>query len=315
MCPPLVSSIAGRIVAPVFSRTASVFHRTIAILGCALFLAGSPAPPAVRGHEIIDDAGIVERMEKEGAVLMEAKKTVPLRTLRQRLAKAHSCTLTLPVGDAAPHSPAEIYARCAKGVLVVGVLAKCKDCDRFEMSGCSGFALTADGVFATNYHVVDDADAETLIVMTRDGQIAPVTEVLAADKLADVAILRAPGITCAPLPLAPEPPPPGSPVWALSHPDHNFYSFTSGMVSRHFLATTDDGKTPQMAITADFGVGSSGGPILDAAGLVVGMVCSTTSVYYQDEKEKVNDVQMVFKHCVPVGSIQRLIDAAAGEKR
>ena len=144
--------------------------------------------------------------------------------------------------------------------------------------------------------------------MTREGQVTPVSEVLAADKLSDVAILRAPGAAFTPLTLAAEVPPTGSPVWVISHPDHNFFSFTAGVISRQFWATTESGRTPQMAITADFGAGSSGGPILDRRGEVSGMVCSTTSVYWQDEKAKINDLQMVFKHCVPVESIRRLIE-------
>jgi len=144
--------------------------------------------------------------------------------------------------------------------------------------------------------------------MTREGQITPITEVLAADKLADVAIVRAAGATFSPIPLASEAPALGASIWVLSHPDHNFYCLTSGIVSRYFVAATDAGKTPQMAVTADFGAGSSGGPILDAAGNVTGIVCSTTSVYWQDEKAKINDLQMVFKHCVPVASIRKLIE-------
>jgi S1-C subfamily serine protease len=189
------------------------------------------------------------------------------------------------------------------------VLAKVKKRTKYEMAGCTGFALTADGVLVTNYHVIDIPEGETLVVMTSDGHITPVTEVLAADKLADVAILRAPGATFTPVPMAIEPPVPGAPIWVISHPDHNFFTLTGGLVSRYFVATTEFGKTPQMAVTADFGVGSSGGPILDARGDVTGMVCSTTSIYWQDPKAKLNDLQMVLKHRVPVSAIRKLIDA------
>jgi hypothetical protein len=66
-----------------------------------------------------------------------------------------------------------------------------------------------------------------------------------------------------------------------------------------------------MAVTADFGAGSSGGPLLDARGSVTGMVCSTTSVYWEDAKGKAKELQMVFKHCVPAESIRRLVTAPA----
>ncbi len=267
------------------------------------------ADPNAARSAIVDDESIVEHIQTVGNALIKAGSTVKLKTLRNQLPHAHTCALALHRGDGVAMTPSEIYERRTDGVLVVGMLAKPKKSGRYELAGCSGFALTQDGAFVTNYHVVDNPDAETIVVMTHDGTITPVSEVLAADKLADVAILRAKGAAFAPLSLADDVSVPGSPVWVISHPDHNFFSITTGMVSRHFMALTEAGRTPQMAITADFGIGSSGGPILDSKGEVTGIVCSTTSVYWEDTKGKINDLQMVFKHCVPVGSIRSLITA------
>jgi serine protease Do len=276
------------------------------LLALALLL-----PSIARAEEaLIDDDAIVSRVETEGAALVKAGKTVKVKALRAQLPNAHTCSLPLLAAEEGPLSPAEIYARRAKGVIVVGVLGhpkRKKKSSKLELAACSGFALTSDGIFVTNYHVVDNPEADTIVVMTRDGTITPASEVLAADKLADVVILRAPGAIFTPMPLAPEAPPVGSPVWCISHPDHNFFCLTSGIVSRYFMSTTEHGRTPQMAVTADFGSGSSGGPLLDARGQVTGMVCSTTSVYWEDEKGKETDLQMVFKHCVPVQSIRQLI--------
>jgi S1-C subfamily serine protease len=281
---------------------------TISRLALCAFLLLPATPVRSLGQEaVVDDDGIVERVESAGNALIKGNKTVKLKTLRTQLQRVHSCSLDLPRAAAEELSPGDIYARRARGVLVVGVLAKPRKKNaKFEMAGCSGFALTAEGIFVTNYHVVDNPEGETLVVMTHQGDVTPVTEVLAADKLSDVAILRAPGATFTPLPLAADAPPAGAQVWVISHPDHNFFSLTSGLVSRHFVADTEFGRTPQLAITADFGAGSSGGPVLDRHGAVGGMVCSTTSVYWEDDKIK--DLQMVFKHCVPVESIRRLIE-------
>ncbi len=293
--------------------------RRIVFLGAFLILPLQPsllrAAPAETKSGMIDDDAIVSHIEIEGTALIKAGKTVKLKTLRSQLQRAHTCALALPEMPAQSLTPDELYQQRASGVIVVGMLAKMKKTQRYELAGCSGFALTSDGVFVTNYHVVDNPDAETMVVMTRDGRITPATEVLAADKLMDVAILRAPGANFTPIPLALDVPTPGSPIWVISHPDHNFFCLTAGMVSRHFIAATESGKTPQMAITADFGIGSSGGPILDGKGQVTGIVCSTTSVYWEDAKGKINDLQMVFKHCVPVGSIRSLIDSAGTAKQ
>jgi S1-C subfamily serine protease len=282
-----------------------------ALVLAAVALPGRTEAEAPVGSEFfVDDDAIVQRMEVEGTALIKAGKHTKVKTLRAQLLQAKACSLDLPAADNATLTPTELFARRAGGVVVLGVLAKVKKRARYEMAGCSGFALTED-VLVTNYHVIDSPEGEALVVATRDGQMFSVTEVLAADKLTDVAIVRAAGAKFVPIPLAADVPAPGAPIWVISHPDHNFFSCTSGIVSRHFIATTDHGKTPQMAVTADFGAGSSGGPILDAQGSVTGIVCSTTSVYYQDEKAKINDLQMVFKHCIPVASIRKLIEPKA----
>jgi S1-C subfamily serine protease len=272
-----------------------------------------PQPSQMRPQElIVDDNGIIGRLEIIGGGLVREAKAPRLRTLRQQLPRRGKCSLSLPVAEAPPAmSPDALYAKRSSGVLIVGMIAKRKKSPNYQVAGCSGFALTEDGVFVTNYHVVDDPEAEGIVIMDKGGMVWPATEILAADKLADVAILRAKGATFQPLPLATSDSLPGAQVWAISHPEHNFFSLTAGMVSRYFMATTELGRTPQMAITADFGVGSSGGPILNDRGEVTGMVCSTTSVYYSDLKAKISDLQMVLKHCVPVASIQALIEKPA----
>lgn len=306
-----------------FVRAMALLPRSVFALSASLLLALAAPSSAVEttrpeprstGREqlVVDDDGIVGRLELIGGGLVREGKVPNVRTLRQQMARRAKCSLSLPVTEANPPlDPEKLYSKRSSGVLVVGMIAKKKKSPQYQVAGCSGFALTEDGVFVTNYHVVDDPEAEGIVVMTKDGMIWPATEVLAADKASDVAILRAKGAVFQPVPLATSNAQPGSPVWAISHPDHNFFSLTGGMVSRYFMASTEIGRTPQMAITADFGVGSSGGPIFNNRGEVAGMVCSTTSVYYSDVKERVSDLQMVFKHCVPVASIQALIEKPA----
>jgi V8-like Glu-specific endopeptidase len=63
----------------------------------------------------------------------------------------------------------------------------------------------------------------------------------------------------------------------------------------------------RMAITADYAKGSSGAPVFNRKGQVVGVVSSTSSIYYSVENGKKENLQMVVKNCIPVESIRELI--------
>ena len=71
-----------------------------------------------------------------------------------------------------------------------------------------------------------------------------------------------------------------------------------------------------MSITADYAKGSSGGPVLDADGHVVGMVCSTQSIYYdsRDKNKLQGPLQMVVKNCIPVSAISAILGAGAAAR-
>ena len=159
----------------------------------------------------------------------------------------------------------------------------------------------------TNYHVVEGEQNRALVAMTYDGRVFPVNEVLAASKPDDLAILQldAPDTAFEPVALAPETPV-GAAVTVISHPRRRFYTLSHGVVSRYHTEMIHGRKTPVMTITADFARGSSGGPVFNEYGAVAGLVRSTVSVYYNTENGKQENLQMVFKQCVPAQCILEL---------
>jgi serine protease Do len=146
-------------------------------------------------------------------------------------------------------------------------------------------------------------------VMTSDGQVFPIKAVLAADRLNDVALYKIDATNLTPLPVA-RSVPVGARVYCLSHPildsmgtEHGFFAFTQGIVSGRYR-TRLVGETPLnvLTITADYAQGSSGGPILDERGAVVGMVCQTLAIGDEDGGN-----QMVWKFARPASSILAIL--------
>jgi S1-C subfamily serine protease len=68
-------------------------------------------------------------------------------------------------------------------------------------------------------------------------------------------------------------------------------------------------------VTADYAKGSSGGPVVNEAGKVVGMVSNTQSIYYGPrgkDGDQQGPLQMVVKNCVPVKAVRVMIKAREG---
>ena len=58
-----------------------------------------------------------------------------------------------------------------------------------------------------------------------------------------------------------------------------------------------------MTVTAAFGRGSSGAPVLDAHGAVVGVALRTRSIHHHGSEDKSPRLQTVLRHCAPAGAL------------
>ena len=268
----------------------------------------------------IDDDAIETQLAAGAAALIEAGRAPEIAQVARGLANS-TCRLKLPPApvptrgeDAAGHAPADdsaiLYEQACRSVVIVGSAYTCPRCANLHVNGATGFVLTPEGTVVTNHHVVNQLDKRALVVMTRDGRVYPVVEALAGNQQADVAIIRIDPVdqagrkgTFPPLSLAAASRV-GQNVRVVHHADGHYYSLTQGIVSRRY---TQQG-TNWMTITADYARGSSGGPLLDDEGRVVGMVASTSGVYYDhDDDGQTRNLQMVWKQCVPVENIRALL--------
>lgn len=200
-------------------------------------------------------------------------------------------------------------------VFLISSVYHCGKCDKWHLGGtASAWALTADGLMVTNHHVFAKAKGAAMGVCGTDGKTHRIIEIVAADEANDIAIFRVDAKNLKPLAIGPSANV-GDNVEVISHPERRFYTHTFGKVSRYHQVRSPKGKPEriQMSITADYAKGSSGGPVLNAEGRVIGMVSSTNSIYYgSSAKEKIQGpLQMVVKNCVPVSAISAILGGEA----
>jgi S1-C subfamily serine protease len=255
-----------------------------------------PRPPVL--GQPFDDRDIALYLENQGRRLFLNGKCGKL-TFERR-----SCALPLSeVGTERLGWPA-VAARAEAATIVLGEFYRDGKSKKDEFStAAGGFIITSTGACVTCLHVVNGKGARGFVALTRDGRVLPVREILAADPVEDLAVLQLElpdGVTLDALPLAAEPATVGAQVGVMSHPDERFYLFTTGTVGRHTVWREQGGEEHFMSITADFAKGSSGCPVLDDNGSVVGIVNNTESIYYDDDgKKRQTDLQMVVKNATP----------------
>jgi S1-C subfamily serine protease len=142
--------------------------------------------------------------------------------------------------------------------------------------GGTGFFISSGGRIATNYHVIDDA--QSIVARTYDGKRIRVEAVVATDEGNDLAILRAEPGAYVPLPLGESSSvESGERVVVLGNPLGLDFTLSEGIVSAVRAAgeLKDRGlDVPHVQISAPISFGSSGSPVLNLSGQVIGIVAS-----------------------------------------
>ena len=238
--------------------------------------------------------------------LLDGNQSVSLVELKKQLNQKHS-GVEICDNSVSTVSPNKLYDQISKSVLVIGRLYNCGKCSKWHTSTASAFVISRDGIIVTNHHVLENDDGEILGAMDYKGNVYSIEKVLAANEEDDLAILKLRNAELTPMALG-KPANVGSDVWVISHPDRKMYMMTKGMVSRYNMIM-DKNRKPgrRMSITADYAKGSSGAPVFNRKGQVVGVVSSTNSIYYNVVNGKKENLQMVVKNCIPVESIHKLI--------
>jgi len=175
----------------------------------------------------------------------------------------------------------------------------------------TAFVISADGFCVTNHHVFEGKDT-LLFVVDRDNRAFAIEFIARVDEANDLAIFKIDvekieGEPLPPLSLRPNAAV-GTKVALIAHPRGLDYYLTDGIISRrvrNMVKGPPISFVNRITITAEFGVGSSGGPVMDMKGNVLGVVSSTSPVHYQSGDRKV--FQMSIRTCIPAEEIINLI--------
>ena len=189
---------------------------------------------------------------------------IPARTLPSLLLLAIlSC-----VSVTAQTPSSEVVARAKRAVVLITTY----DNHGKPQKQGSGFFLTPERV-VTNLHVINSASE--IRISTFTGRKIFVDSVLAIDKVSDLALLQlnAPCSDVATLGLEDAEPLKGNSVIVVSNPLGSRWRVTVGEVGA-IWDFFDIGK--RMQITADLLPGSSGGPVLNLQGRVIGIAAMHT---------------------------------------
>jgi len=161
-------------------------------------------------------------------------------------------------------SPQQIYEKSKGSVVTIYTF----DENKAPLLQGSGFVIAKNRII-TNYHVLSGSSSGSIIF--DDGTVAPIQSVIAGSGPNDLAIVGASTGDRRPLVLADESGiRVGQAVYAIGAPSGLPASFSSGLVSGF---REEEGQF-RIQITAQIAPGSSGGPVFNDQGLVIGITTS-----------------------------------------
>jgi hypothetical protein len=210
--------------------------------------------------------------------------------------------------SAPPRKDIPAIAKAANGV-VVSIITSDKDGEPVAQG--TGFLVSRDGRIVTNYHVIKGASSA--IVKLPDGAFYDVDGVLAFDKARDLAVIRAHGQNFRVVTLGnSDRVQVGEEIVAIGSPLSLESTVSSGIVSGIRTIQEEGGKFLQ--ITAPISPGSSGGPLFNMAGEVVGI----TTLYLKGGENlnfaiPVNDAKLLLSNGSKVQDFPVETEAAKSE--
>jgi len=228
----------------------------------------------------VDDTKLFDEFMEKLIELAKGGKCLAHEKLTAKMKSGTKAKVALTKASDKALSPEDIYKTVLPSVFIVGSVYKDNDGEWNDGLYATAWVAAADGVLVTNWHVFEELEPEEVFgAVDHKGNVYPMIDFLGGDKTADVAVFRIAAKGLTPLPVSEDFAPVGSWVSVLSHPGDNFFVFTTGNVTRYSSNKSEDGKRERwMGLTAEYAGGSSGSPVLNKYGSVVGMAALTLTI-------------------------------------
>ena len=247
--------------------------------------------------KVCNDEVISPPQTKEQVSALQRKINAEVQTAERRAdtVAVNDPERQLRSQSAPPRKDIPAIAKSANGAIVSIVMS---DKDGHAIAQGSGFLISNDGVVLTNYHVI--AEGASAVAKLPDGTLYVVDGVLASDKVRDVAVIKVHGSNFRTLTLGnSDQLQVGEEVVAIGNPLSLESTVSNGIVSGIRTVEEEGGKFLQ--VTTPISPGSSGGPLFNMAGEVVGI----TTMYLKGGEN--------LNFAIPINDAKRLLLAESSQ--
>ena len=173
------------------------------------------------------------------------------------------------------HASSRSVPQLAEEALAATVSLDVQDENGVTLGQGSGFLLRPN-LIATNFHVIDGA-AKAVARLVNKETAYPIEGLTAADEINDLALLKVTISGVTPLPLGDSDKVQiGETVYVAGNPLGFEGTFSDGIASNRRMTN----GVERLQMTAPISPGSSGGPVLNTRGEVIGVSVSTSSPLY-----------------------------------
>lgn len=249
--------------------------------------------------------------------LIVAGKVLSYEEVKKRLVEPEPKAIVLSPAKKEPLSREQVAAVARTANLRVGYCFLCEKCDDWHLNLAGGYPVAPD-VVATCDHVIDSSRKMRegyLIVADQEGNVFPVTSVIARSAAMDAALIRVEGADFRPLALNGGVGQ-GASAYCYSSPLGQLGYFSEGIVNRFLWDrayrggekdTLDAARFLRVNFSTDWAPGSSGSAVVDDAGNAIGHVSQIAGL-----SGGKNTQPMITLHTgIPAHAVRLLAEAAA----